>query len=251
MTNSENVLNGKIILIAGSARGIGAATARLAHERGAIVVLHGKTETEPLQKLSKELGGVHTIACDATDKTAVEKSVSGVLEKLGKIDVLVNSAGGVNPQPFLESDDENWLDILKLNLLGTVHFCQAVIPSMQTKKYGRIVNVASIRGHAVTASNRGMEYSAAKAGVVSLTSSLAKEYAPDITVNGISPGFTKTDISKTWNERVWKQVSTALLERTAEPQEIAEAILFLASDAASFITGQTLVVDGGYTIADK
>lgn len=247
----KTMFKDKVVLITGSARGIGAATARLAHSRGAIVILHGRTDSEPLNKLSKELEGAPTIACDVSDKEAVEQGIKAVLKKVGKIDVLVNSAGMVHPQPFLESDDENWLNVFKINVLGTVHFCQAVIPQMQKHEYGRIVNIASIRGHAVTASNRGMEYSATKAAIVSLTSSLAKEFAPHITVNAVSPGFVQTDISKTWNDRVWEQAGTALLDRTAEPSEIAEAILFLASDAASFVTGQTLIVDGGYTISGK
>ncbi len=241
----------KTILITGSARGIGAATARLAHARGANVILHGRTESSQLLDLSKQLDNAPFITCDVADKAAVKKSVLQILEQVGKVDILVNSAGIVNPKPFLESEDEGWLDVFKINLLGTVHFCQALIPQMQKNKFGKIVNIASIRGHTVTASNRGMEYSVTKAAIVSLTSSLAKEFAPEITVNAVSPGFTETDISKSWNDRVWEQAGSALLNRTAQPEEIAEAILFLASDAASFITGQTLVVDGGYTIAGK
>jgi len=101
------------------------------------------------------------------------------------------------------------------------------------------------------ASNRGTAYSASKAGVINLTSALAKEYAPIIRVNSVAPGFTLTEMAKTWNDTVRNQVKTALLGRAAEPEEIAEAILFLASDKASFITGQTLDVDGGYEISGK
>jgi 3-oxoacyl-[acyl-carrier protein] reductase len=122
---------------------------------------------------------------------------------------------------------------------------------MRRSKYGRIVNVASIRGHVPTASNRSLAYSTTKAAIVNLTASLAKELAPDIAVNAVSPGFINTDIAKGWPDSVWQKVGTALTGRIAEPREIAEAILFLASDAASFVTGQTLVVDGGYTIAGK
>lgn len=244
-------LMGKVVVITGSARGIGAATAKLAHRHGATVVLHGQTASPALKKLSTELDNAFTIVCDVTDKSAVAKSIQTVIEKTGRIDALINSAGIVKPQPFLEADDANWLDQFSVNVLGTVHTCQAVIPYMQRNGYGRIVNVASTRGHQVLASNRGMAYSASKAAVINLTAALAKEFAPAIAVNAVSPSFTKTDMSRSWNETVHRQVETALLGRAAEPHEIAEAIVFLASDAASFITGQTLLVDGGYTMSGK
>ena len=244
-----NDLKGKTVLITGSARGIGAATARLAHARGATVILHGRTETDALKNMSEELGGALTIACDVSDKDAVETAVKDVFKKAGKIDMLINVAGAAPRMPFLESDDEHWLTMLKVNLLGVVHFCQAVIPHMQEQKSGRIVNVASIRGHATTSSSAA--YSASKAAVVNLTASLSKQFAPDIAINGVSPGFIETDAVKLWPDTVWKQVSSSLLGRIGQPTEIAEAILFLASDAASFVTGQTLIVDGGYTISGK
>lgn len=240
----------KVILITGSSRGMGGAAARLAVERGAKVILHGKTETEVLKSLAKSLNAEY-IACDVADKKAVSKAVDEVLKKVGRVDALINSAGFVKVVPFIETDDEHWIESYKVNVLGTVHFIQAVLPYMQKAKKGRIVNVASIRGHANMASNRGMAYSASKAAIVSLTASLAKEYAPEIAVNAISPGFTMTDMSKTWNETVWNQVKTSLLRRAAEPEEIAEVMLFLASDQASFITGQTIIADGGYELAGK
>jgi len=173
------------------------------------------------------------------------------LLKTKKIDGLINCAGVVKPKPFLESEDENWLTEYKVNFLGTVHFCQAIIPQMLKNKYGRIVNIASIRGHSATSTARGMSYSASKAAIVNLTASLAKEYAPDIAVNAVSPGFVQTEMSKTWNETVWNQAKSSLLKRTAQPSEIGEVLLFLVSDRASFINGQTILVDGGYTISGK
>ena len=241
-------MKNKVVLITGSSRGMGAAAAKILHERGAKVILHGKTETSELKNLAKKLSA-EFIACDVTDGDAVQEAVDKAVSELGKVDALINCAGVVVPKSFLEADDENWLEQFSVNVLGTVHFCQAVIPYMQEAQKGRIVNVASIRGHENMASNRGMAYSASKAAVVNLTASLAKEYAPHITVNAVSPGFTMTDMSKTWNDTVWSQVKTALLERAAQPEEIAEAIVFLASDRASFITGQTLIVDGGYSIS--
>ena len=246
----RQLLEGKTVLITGSARGIGAAAAKLAKAYGATVILHGRTKTAPLEALAKELGAEY-IVCDAGDKAAVEASIGGLLSKGIAVDVLINSAGMAATKPFLEADDENWQQHFQVNVLGTVHFCQAIIPGMLKRGTGRIVNIASIRGHDVSSSNRGMAYSVSKAAIVNLTATLAKEYAPIVAVNAVSPGFTQTDMSAGWNDKVWAQAETALVGRVAQPQEIAEAALFLASEKASFITGQTLVVDGGYTLSGK
>lgn len=243
------MLKDKIILITGSSSGIGAETARLAKEYSATPILHGKTESEELKNLAKELNCEY-IFCDVADKSSVESVVAGVLEKVEKIDVLVNCAGIAPRAMFLESTDEHWLEIFKVNVLGTTHFCQAVIPQMQKNKYGRIVNIASIRSYEGTAGRPA--YSASKAAIKNLTAVLAKEFAPEICVNAVAPGFTETPLAKkVWDELVYKQANTSLLGRVAQPKEIAEAILFLASDRASFITGQTILVDGGYSISGK
>lgn len=244
----KNFLENKVVLITGSSRGIGAATARLAKEYGARVVLHGKEESKQLKEFAKLLN-VPYVFCDITNESNVKKTVEQIMSSEKKIDVLVNCAGITNSKYFLETTEQDWLDVFRVNVLGTVNFCKAVIPFMQKANYGRIVNIASIRAYGLTSGR--VAYSTSKAAIINLTSILAKEFAPTISVNAISPGFTNTDMSKTWSEIVWKQVKTALLERVAEPKEIAEAILFLASDKASFITGQTILVDGGYSIAGK
>lgn len=239
------MLKDKIILITGSSSGIGAATARLAKEYGATPVLHGKTESEDLKKLAKELNCEY-IFCDVADKTAVDLAVAEVLEKVKRVDILVNSAGIALRQKFLDTTDESWINTFKVNVLGTTHFCQAIIPQMQRNKYGRIVNIASIRAYIGTSGKP--VYSASKAAIVNLTAVLAKEFAPNIAVNAVAPGYTETPITSNWNDEVWKEVNKALLGRIGQPKEIAEAILFLASDKASFITGQTIIVDGGYSV---
>ncbi|MBI2327787.1 SDR family oxidoreductase [Candidatus Curtissbacteria bacterium] len=246
----KSFLEGKIVLITGSSRGIGLSTAKLATQYGAKVILHGRTNSASLKKLVRDLKA-DCIICDVSNQKDVLRAVKEIVNKIGKIDVLINCAGIVAVEPFLKSSDDHWLELFKVNFLGTVHFCQAVIPYMQKAKYGRIVNVSSVRGHPVTVSNRGMAYSVSKASVINLTAALAKEYAPEIAVNVVSPGFVNTDMAKTWNEKVWQQAKSALLGRIAEPTEIAEVILFLANDKSSFITGQTIVVDGGYTLAGK
>ncbi len=244
-------LTDKVILITGSSRdGMGAAAARIASKRGAKVVLHGRVETDELTALAKELQ-CNYVLCDVTDKSAVEAAVTETIAKAGKIDALINCAGMAAAVPFLESDDEHWIDVFKVNVLGTVHFIQAVAPYMLKAKTGRIVNVSSIRGIENMASSRITAYSASKAAVNNLTAALAKEFAPYIAVNAVAPGFTMTHMSKGWTEAVHAQVETALLQRAAEPEELAATMIFLASDEASFMTGQVLVVDGGYGMAGK
>lgn len=247
------MLSGKTILITGSSHphGIGAATARLAKSYGATVILHDKEETDQLKNFAKELNAEY-IFCDITDKQAVEKSVLELLQKFSRIDALCNIAGIRDTKPFLETDDEHWLKTFKTNVLGAVHFCQVLIPHMQKNKYGRIVNIASIRGHVEGALASRMAYSASKASLINITASLAKEYAGDnIFVNSISPGGVNTDIAKSWTPEMLKKNSDVLLKRVAEASEIGEMICFLASDKASYVTGQDFAVDGGYLIGNN
>lgn len=244
------MLEGKQILITGSSSGIGAATAELAKEYGAKVILHDRDDNEHLRHLADRLDAKY-IVCNVAEKNSVKISVDELLDEIRHLDALINCAGIVKPIDFLKTEDWDWQNMFNIDLLGTVHFCQAVIPSMQKRKKGRIVNIASLRGHPATSSFRDMPYSVAKAGIITLTSALAKNFAPDIAVNAVSPGFVDTPISKTWNRDVWKQVETSLVQRVAKPKEIAEVLLFLASDRASYITGQTIIADGGHTIAHK
>lgn len=236
------MLRGKTILITGSSRGIGAATARLAKSYGAEVILHGKSESENLKKLASELDFEY-IFCDLTDLGKVKSEV----DKLGKIDILVNSAGINISKPFQELTSEDWLETFKANVLGTVNFSKAVIPKMNEAKYGKIINISSVKGYQNAAGRAA--YSSSKATIINLTASMAKELSPYILVNSVAPGFTQTEMTQaTWSERVKKHVGQSLLKRMAKPEEIAEVILFLASDRSSYITGQTILVDGGFSM---
>lgn len=244
----KNMLDGKNILITGSSRGIGASCAKLAAEYGAKVILHGRSESKDLKDLANKLKADY-IVCDVINKKAVQKEVVRIIKKLGKIDGLINNAGISKPMPFLETEDSDWQEIFNVNLLGTVHFCQAVIPHMLKRKYGRIVNVASMRGHLVNIYSKNLTYSTSKAAVINLTVGLAKEYMPDIAVNAVSPGLTETEMSKTWNDALKTEAKNYPLGRPATPEEIAEVALFLISDRASFINGQVIMVDSGNSIA--
>lgn len=241
-----------VILITGSSRGIGKATAQLAAQAGWKVILHGRTRSDHLLALAKSLPPAYAIACDVTDKALVTSQINQAVDYFGRIDALVNCAGSVVYSDFLATTDDQILTMFQEHVLGTVHFCQAVIPIMQQQGYGRIVNISSIRGFPHLATYKSVGYSMAKDSIRSLTASLAKIYAPQILVNAVAPGFTETDIAQQWSQETRrKAIEGSLLKRTAQPEEIAEMILFLASSKTSFITGQTILVDGGYSLGDK
>jgi 3-oxoacyl-[acyl-carrier protein] reductase len=240
---------GRTVLITGSSRGIGAATARAIAAKGARVVLHGRTQSDALGLLAKELEA-SWITCDVADRTAVHAAVAEVLDTSGPIDGLVNCAGQVTPKPFLEMTEDDFAGDLATNLMGTAWFCQAVLPSMIDAGYGRIANVASMRGVAELAGTHNANYSASKAGVINLTASLAKSFAP-VTVNCVAPGFIETDMAKSWPPHIRELATTSLAGRAGQPDDIGAVLAFLVSDEAAFMTGQTLLVDGGYAMAGK
>ena len=238
----DTMLKNKKILITGSSRGIGASIARLAVGYGAEVVLHGKTESPDLVALASELGASY-FSCDVADGARMQEEI----EKVGAIDILVNNAGVSISKPFLELTSKDWQDTFEINVLGVVNASRAVLPMMLERKSGKIVHLASIKGLPHTAGRAA--FASSKAALMTLTASMAKEFAPHILVNCVAPGFTETETTKRdWTERIYTQIDSAPLKRPALPAEVAEVVLFLASDKASYITGQTIIVDGGYTI---
>jgi 3-oxoacyl-[acyl-carrier protein] reductase len=175
----------------------------------------------------------------------VTAAVQGLAAEGVTFDALVCTLGAVSNTPALEGTTEDWLEEFRSNVLAPVHFIRAVVPGMQSQGHGRIVTVSSIRGKANLVSPAVTGYGAAKAALENVTASFAKELAPTITVNAVAPGFALTDMSETWTPEVRAEVGRNLLGRAARPGEIASVLLFLVSDAASFITGQTILVDGG------
>ncbi len=237
------MLANKRILITGSSRGIGAAVARLAKSYGADVILHGKIDSPELRALAAELNAGY-FSCDVADETAMREGVGTV----GAVDILINNAGISISKPFLELTTEDWIQVLNTNIIGIVNASKAVIPGMLERKSGKIVHISSIKGFPHTAGRAA--FAASKAAILTLTASMAKEFAPHILVNCVAPGFTETETTKrAWSERIYQQISKSPLGRAAQPEEIAEVLLFLASDKANYITGQTIVVDGGYSIS--
>lgn len=237
------MLENKTILITGSSRGIGAATARLAKSYGATVILHGKTESEELKKLSKTLKSAY-IVFDVADESAAIKEIG----KFKRIDILVNNAG-INPsKTFTQLTNGDWRQIFEVNVLGVVNVSKAVITGMMKRRYGKIINIASIKGFPYISGKPA--YAASKSAIIRITSSMAEEFAPyNILVNAVAPGFTETEMTKTsLSPKIQGQIDKIPLKRMAASNEIAEVILFLASAKSDYITGQTIAVDGGYSI---
>lgn len=234
----------RTVLIAGSSRGIGAAAARLESAAGSRVILHGRSDSAALKELAAELDAP-AYHCDGQDSAAVTDMVDTILAGGTTVDALICTLGSVTATDALAGPTDAWIDEYRSNVIGPVNFIRAVAPSMRANGGGRIVTVSSIRGRDNLASPEVTAYSAAKAALENVTASFAKALAPSITVNAVAPGFVLTDMSETWSDEVRKEVSTNLLGRAAQPQEIAALLCFLVSDGASFITGQTILADGG------
>ena len=244
----------KVALVTGSSTGIGRATAIELAKEGALVIINCKQSTDKAHQVVhqiKEFGGkAMFIQADISKEDEVKAMVKQIIEKHGKIDILVNNAGITRQSKFLELSPEDFQKTININLIGTFLCLKHVAQEMILKHKGKIVNVASIRGLENCARKDMVDYSAAKAGVISLTKSLAKELSPQgIQVNAVAPGITETELIKNLSADAQKAaVDGAIIKRMAEPKEIAKAILFLASEDANYITGEVLVIDGGYNL---
>ena len=246
---SKGVLQGKVALITGGAAGIGLAIAKCYLQNGAQVVLLDRAAqvVQIAQQLDQQqaLG----IVMDVTDKASVEQAVAQANAYFGRLDVLVNSAGIVALYPAEELPEDAWDNTMAVNLKGVFLTSQAVGHYLIRQGSGSIINLASQAG--VVALPNHLAYCASKAGVIGLTQVLALEWGPhNVRVNAISPTVVLTELGrKAWSGEVAEQMKQKIpLRRFAEPEDIAASALFLASDAASMITGSNLVVDGGYTI---
>lgn len=239
----------KTILITGSSRGIGKAVAVLAASKGYKVIVHASTDSDELNATHNEIKGSEKISFDVSDKKAVDVAIG----TLGPIDILINNAGigKSGYKDVCDTDDEQALREYSVNVLGTLHCIQAILPGMVERGGGSIVNIASIKGHANLTSMKSLTYGISKAGVIALTQALAKEY-PTVRMNSVSPGYVKTEMSKGWPPETFDKIKNQTVTgRIAQPEEIAHAILFLASDDAGYATGTDLLVDGGFNIKDK
>ena len=237
----------KIALVTGASRGIGAAVARRLHADGYTVVINYVNSAEAAQTLAQELDGL-ALRADVAYPEQVNAMVAAVLERFGRLDALICSAGVAWQGLTQDMDDLSYRKIMSTDLDGAFYCCRAALPAMIRQKAGRIVLISSMWGETGGACEAA--YSAAKAGVIGLTKSLAKELGPsNIRVNCVAPGVVDTDMNAHLSPRDLSALEEETpLGRIGTPEEIAQAIFFLASDRASFITGQVLAVDGGMVI---
>jgi 3-oxoacyl-[acyl-carrier protein] reductase len=240
-------LTDRTALVTGATGGIGGAVARAFHKQGAAVAVSGR-QTDRLEKLAAELGSrVHVLPCDLADRTAVAGLIDAATSKLGRVDILVNNAGLTRDNLFMVMKDEQWDEVIAVNLTATFVLMRAGVRAMMRAKtgYGRIINIASISG---IMGNPGQgNYAASKAGMIGMSKSLAREVASrGITVNCIAPGFISTAMTDVLNEKQVGAIKEAIpAQKFGTPADIAAACVYLASAEAGYTTGQTLHVNGG------
>jgi len=260
MSSELKEFKNKVVLITGSSTGIGRSTALGFAKEGAKVVVNCvrsvKKAESVVQKIRKSGGEAIFVRGDVSMEDQVDKMIQAVLKEFGRIDILVNNAGIAKQNNLFELSVEDFRKTLDVNLLGTFlcikYAARAMLKNKPDKHSirGKIVNVASIRGLENCARKDLLDYSAAKAGVISLTKSLAKELTPEgININAVAPAITKTELVKNLTQEARKRaVQDSIIKRMAEPEEIAAGILFLASEGANYMTGEVMVIDGGYNL---
>lgn len=237
-------LSGKTALVTGASGGIGGAIARGLHAQGARVAVSG-TRQEALDRLASELGGAPTLACDLADAEAVAKLPARAEEALGGLDILVNNAGLTRDTLTMRMKDEDWLNVLEVNLTAAFRLSRGVLKGMMKRRFGRIINISSVVG--VTGNPGQANYVSSKAGLIGLTKALAAEVASrGITVNSVAPGMIETAMTDALND----QQRARILEnipagRMGAADDVAACVAFLASVEAGYVTGHTLHVNGG------
>ena len=238
-------LSGKTALVTGATGGIGGAIARGLHRQGATVALSG-TRKEALDQLAAELKDrVQVLPCDLSDKDQVEALVPKAEEVMGKLDILVCNAGVTKDNLFVQLRDEDWESVININLTATFRLSRAAMKTMMRRRHGRIIGITSVVG--VTGNPGQGNYTAAKAGMIGMFKSIAKEYAKrGVTANCVAPGFVATAMTDKLNDKQREAILQMVPSgRLGTPDDIAAAIIYLASDEASYVTGQTLHVNGG------
>lgn len=248
MLNNIFSLQDKVALITGGSRGIGFRIARVFGAAGARLAIVARDETR-LNQAAEELRGegyqVLTCVCDVSVEAQVNDAVSRVVAEFGRVDILVNNAGILQSGKITDFSAADWERVIAINLNSTFYFCRAVAPLMMEQKAGRIITISSVGAHTGGVAG-SVQYSASKGAQLSLTKALARDLAPyNVTVNAIAPGQIETDMGGLTGERRERMLAMIPLGRLGTPEDIAYSALFLASNAASYITGATLDVNGG------
>ena len=240
-------LSHKVVIVTGASRGIGRAIATLLAARGAYVVASARAEnaTDTVTAITSRGGRAELASVDVTDPASVDALVGGVLERHGRVDVLINNAGIARDQLLLRMKRDDWDQVIATNLTASFTCVQAVLKPMVKQRAGRIISISSVVGQMGNAGQAN--YAASKAGLIGFSKALAREVASrNITVNVIAPGLIDTDMTKTLAEKAEGDWTSLIpLGRIGTPEDVAAAACFLASDEASYITGQVLAVNGG------
>ena len=238
-------LEKKNALVTGASGDIGRSIAIALHDAGAKVIISG-TRLEPLEALKSELGErAHIILCDLSDKDEVRLMLSKAIETLGSIDILINNAGITQDNLFMRMSDDEWSNVINVNLSSTMQLCRGVLRGMMKSRWGRIVNISSVVG--VTGNPGQANYAASKAGVIGMSKSLAYEVASrGITVNCVAPGFISSAMTDKLNDKQKDSIISSIpSKRMGDSKDVAAAVSYLTSNEASYVTGQTLHVNGG------
>ena len=242
-----NEFSGRVVIITGAERGFGRATATCFLARGAQVAVNVRTE-ERAERAAKELGnGAFAVGGDVRVPANVKAIVQQVVERFGRIDVLVNNAAIVSGSRFEEISEDEWRDTLDTNLTAAFILMQAIVPVMKSQVYGRVINVSSLAGRSVSTLGSA-HYTASKAGLIGLTRAAAKELGRyGMTVNAVCPGLFDTELTRAnaTSERLRTLMQNFPVPRLGTPEELGELICFLASDAAAYINGASIDINGG------
>jgi 3-oxoacyl-[acyl-carrier protein] reductase len=237
-------LTGKTALVTGASGGIGGDIARALHAQGARVAVSG-TRREALETIANELGGAPVLPCDLTSKDAVEALVPDAEKALGQLDILVTNAGVTRDGLFVALKDEDWEQVLTVNLTATFRLARAAVKGMMRRRFGRVIGITSVVG--VTGNPGQANYTASKAGMIGMFKSIGKEYAKrGVTANCVAPGFIATSMTDKLNDKQREAILAMVpAGRLGAGSDIAAAVVYLASDEAAYVTGQTLHVNGG------